>query len=73
MVIFSVTLTHVKGVYESLGDDVIEVNFQCLEKILFYHSRKNDILELRKPFGWEGGYDKYKKIANNNAPHKTDG
>ena len=62
-----------KGVYESLDDDVIEVSFQCRDKILFYQTQESDILELRKPFGWEGGYDRYEKIASDDAFSQTDG
>lgn len=53
-----------EGLFDFINDSIIEVSFQCRDKISFSYTRKNNGSILRRTFGFEGGYDEYEKISS---------
>lgn len=52
-----------KGLFEKKGDSLFEVSFQCRDKISFFYTYLNQNPVIKRAFGFEGGYDEYKKIS----------
>lgn len=52
-----------KGLFEKKGDSLVEVSFQCRDKISFLYTYLNQNPVIKRSFGFEGGYDQYKKIS----------
>jgi hypothetical protein len=52
-----------KGLFEKKGDSLVEVSFQCRDKISFLYTYLNQNPVIKRSFGFEGGYDEYKKIS----------
>lgn len=52
-----------KGLFEKKGYSLVEVSFQCRDKISFLYTRLNQNPVIKRSFGFEGGYDEYKKIS----------
>lgn len=53
-----------KGLFEKKGDSLVEVSFQCRDKISFLYTYLNQNPVIKRSFGFEGGYDQYKKISS---------
>lgn len=53
-----------EGLFDFINYSIIEVSFQCRDKISFSYTHKNNGSILRRTFGFEGGYDEYEKISS---------